>query len=789
MEKITATINNVIFESKENGYYILSLLADGEIAGLAPNKTASLFPSMGTTEVVAAGNAIFQTDPTGFKFDFTGEWSIHPKYGKQFAFTTCEPEGGDLFFFLAKVVKGLGDTIARRVIKKFGIDTEWIIENEPHRLLEVSGIKEKKLAKVLESFHKFLPIRQLFAYLGPHGITKAMIVKIFSTLGDDSVNLVMNNPYKLTEIHGIGFKKADEVAMATGEEVDSPRRICECVKYVLNKIADDAGDTVVPKSTVISTVMFETSDKDGKPTISNAQTEAVIDSMLADEMLLAFKGGLSLQKLAFFEKKIYEIIKERVARPKQPIMGATEYKMIMTKIEKDMGFPLVAEQRAAVDLVTGGDSTVAVCGYAGSGKTSTSKVMLEILSRVFGRDKIMCVALSGMAASRVRKLSGFESGTIHATLKFAGEDSEYGPHNPLPYSVVLIDEGSMVNSWLFYKILAALGKNTILIMLGDIAQLAPIGAGDPFSDIVTLQLCPVAFLKEIHRQEVGSVLEKNANIIRQGRVPEGYREKGYKDFFFIDKSIPNWFQLKRSGSQSDLDAARQKNNDEIVEYIRRCCERLKPQMENLITDFQVLSPIRKGPLGVDSLNNEIQKVMNPASPEKREMTRFEVIFREGDKVVHTQNKNMPVCTDVAFYLQDPDNVNFGEDSRIFNGSVGYIHRVNKEEETVDVVYPTIETVVRYEFSQMKDIVELAYAMTVHKSQGSEYATVIIPVSTAAFMMMSNRLLYTGITRAKSRILLVGQSYMFERACKNLDTTKRKTVIQELFAQEQIAKAA
>ena len=405
--------------------------------------------------------------------------------------------------------------------------------------------------------------------------------------------------------------------------------------------------------------------------------------------------------------------------------------------------------------------------------------MLGVLAKIFGRDEIVCMALSGMAASRVRKLSGFESGTIHSILKFKGNDAEYGPNNPMPFRVVLLDESSMNNSWLFYKVLAALDKGTILIMLGDPAQLPPIGSGDPFADIIANRLCPVAALTQIHRQEAGSVLVSNANVIRQGRVPEGYKAKGYKDFFFIDKSIPNWFQLRQSTTQSELDRLRDQNYQEIVDYIRRCCERLKPQLDNIITDFQVLSPIRKGALGVDSLNNAIQEVMNP--PEgQAEMERFGVIFREGDKVVHTQNKNMPVCTE-AMYFDCPEGADFDGDSRIFNGSVGIIARVDPEEETIDVHYPSIKSVVQYEFGQMKDIVELAYALTVHKSQGSEYATVIIPVSAAAFTMMTNKLMYTAITRAKERVMLVGQSYMFERACKNLDQTKRKTVIQELVA--------
>jgi len=760
MQTIIATIEKIIFESAENGYHVLSLFHD-------------------KASVIATGSAIFSTSPVGCKFVFKGEWVTHAKHGRQFEFKHCEPEGGELLFFLAKVVKGLGDALAQAVVDKFGDETEWVIENQPRRLLEVRGIGEKKLEKVLESFHKFLPVRQLFALLSPHGVTNAMVVKIFNSLGDDAVARVKENPYSLTEISGIGYKKADLISLATGEEVDSPRRICECVKYVLNQQADNTGDTVMANAAVISTVLVETSNESGEPTITHAQVEAVVAEMIGEGMLIQFEGGLTLKALAYFERRIFEILGQRSVLPRIPLMSAGQLASAIAEIERDMGFHLVDEQRAAVELVASGEQTVAVCGFAGSGKTSTSKVMLGVLAKIFGLDDIVCMALSGMAASRVRKLSGFPSGTIHSTLKFKGSEPEYRSDNPLPFKVVLLDESSMINSWLFFKVLAALDKDTILIMLGDPAQLPPIGSGDPFSDIISFRLCAVAALTQIHRQEAGSVLVGNANIIRQGRVPGGYRAKGYKDFFFIDKSIPDWFRLKGTASQSELDRLRDQNNQEIVDYIRRCCEKLKPQLENIITDFQVLSPIRKGPLGVDSLNNAIQGVMNPFEGQAQ-MERFGVIYREGDKVVHTQNKNMPVCC-ADHYLADPTSAEFDSDSRIFNGSVGIVHRVDLDEECVDVLYHSIKTVVRYEFSQMKDIVDLAYALTVHKSQGSEYATVIIPVSTAAYMMMTNKLMYTAITRAKERVLLVGQSYMFERACKNLDETKRKTVIQELVA--------
>lgn len=761
MPSITATIDTIIFESADTGYYILALLL--------PDKTG----------VVAKGSAIFPASPVGSRFIFDGDWVTHPKHGRQFEFTKCEPEGGELLYFLARVVKGLGDALAHAVIKRFGSDTERIIEEEPRRLLEIRGIGEKKLEKVLESFHKFLPVRQLFALLSPHGITNAMVVKIFNALGDDAVTRVKDNPYSLTEISGIGYKKADQIAIATGEEVDSPRRVCECVKFVLNQKGESSGDTVVPNDAVIEAVLVETSTEVGEETVSCHQVEASIETMLGEGTLIQYKGGLALKALAFFEREIFRILAQRSVIPKVPLLSAGELASTIARIERGMGFHLVEEQRAAVELVASGESTVVVCGYAGSGKTSTSKVMLGVLAKIFGQDEIVCMALSGMAASRVRKLSGFESGTIHSILKFKGNDAEYGPNNPMPFKVVLLDESSMNSSWLFYKVLAALDKGTILIMLGDPAQLPPIGSGDPFADIIAHRLCPVAALTQIHRQEAGSVLVTNANIVRQGKVPEGYKAKGYKDFFFIDKSIPNWFQLRQTASQLELDRLRDQNYQDIVGYIQRCCERLKPQLENIITDFQILSPIRKGALGVDSLNNAIQEVMNPAEGQV-EMERFGVIFREGDKVVHTQNKNMPVCT-ADMYLDDPEGAEFDGDSRIFNGSVGIILRVDSEEETVDIHYPSIKTVVQYEFGQMKDIVELAYALTVHKSQGSEYATVIIPVTAAAFTMMTNKLLYTAITRAKERVLLVGQSYMFERACKNLDQTKRKTVIQELVA--------
>lgn len=750
----------MVFHNAGNGYCVL--------------KVVNGFDSFNAT-----GNAIFTANPEGSLYTFKGEWGSHPRFGRQFVFSSLEPEGGQLWFFLAKVVKGLGDKLASLVIDTFGDETSEVIEHEPWRLLEVKGIGEKKLDQVVNSWAKYAPIRKLAELLIPHGVTQGMVVHIFNSLGDTAVAKVEESPYCLTTVPGIGFKRADRVAMAMGVASDSPARVEECIKYVLGQRADSAGDTVMLAGEVVTKVLEETAGEDKEHAVSAGLAADVIETMKATGALVGLPGGVALAQHHHIEQRIVQLLQERQKLPKIPLMPAHELDKAIQEMEREMRITLSPEQRGAVELVASGERTVVVAGFAGSGKTTVSRVILSLFARVYGRDSIMCCALSGIAADRIRKVSGFSGNTIHTTLGFSGSDFTYSAKNPLPYQVVALDEGSMVSGWLYYRLLSAIHAETVFLQFGDPAQLPPIGAADPFADCIDAELCPVVRLTKIYRQKSDSVLLEFANTIRKAQVPPNYKNGGYSDFCFTDKSIPNWYRLKNTLPQCEQDRLRDENNAEILANIKEECRQLRPSVRNVITDFQCLSPMRKGPLGTESLNRAVQEVFNPPVGQA-EVSRFGIVFREQDKVVHVQNKNMRVFRGIERYLAEKGNVAFQEECRVFNGSVGILHRLDLNNEDAYVIFPAINLVVTYDFLHLGDIIELAWCLTVHKVQGSEVGWVIMPVTTGAFMMMNNKLLYTALTRAKQRAVLIGQAFMFERACKNLDETKRKTVFQELM---------
>lgn len=770
-ETLRGVIAKIIFHSPETGYCVLSLDCGKDGA------------------VSANGSAIFQGDPLRQAFVFRGSWTNHEKYGRQFAFTSCEPEGGELFYFLAKVVKGLGETLAREVIRQFGDETARIIDELPRRLLEVKGIGEKKLEQVLASWQKYAPLRALANLLTPFGVTSGAVAHIFNYFGERSVALIQKNPYVLCSCPGFGFKRADKVALAMGVAQDSPERIRECVKYVMSRQADDSGDTLMGEDAIVKLVTEETTDDD-LCGISAQQILDAIASLLLDRCLVQTPNGYALALHFDTERQILSLLKRRSVLPPKPLLPPDEVDRIVREIEGEMGIRLAPEQMEAVLLAASGVRTFAVAGYAGSGKTTVSRIILELYARVYGRAGICCMALSGIAADRIKNVSGFAGNTIHTSLGYTADGFTHCSENPLPYDVVVLDESSMVSGWLFLKTLTAIHDDTVLLMLGDNSQLPPIGAGDPFSDLLEHGLCPVARLTQIYRQAEDSVLLSFANSIRQGLVPTAYRATLYSDFRFEDFSIPGWFRMRQRLSKAEQDAVRDKKNSEIVARIQAESRDLHlktkgAQFSEIISSWQVLAPMRKGALGTENLNRMIQAAVNPACPGKTEMQRGGNTYRALDKVCHLANKDMPVISISAYKtcLQAGGLPEFQETKRVFNGSVGIVWLVDDEESNVHVVYPSLGLVVCYDFIQMGDIVGLAWCLTVHKAQGNEFAEVVIPCDSSGFIMLNNKWLYTALTRAKKRALVVGEAYMFERAARTKDESKRKTVLQELCASE------
>ncbi|WP_321777451.1 ATP-dependent DNA helicase [Sulfurimonas sp.] len=412
-------------------------------------------------------------------------------------------------------------------------------------------------------------------------------------------------------------------------------------------------------------------------------------------------------------------------------------------------------------------------GYAGTGKSTTSKTILELLNTKYEEKEIMTCALSGIASQRIADTTGYESATIQSLLvKYEGRDY-------FPFGVVLIDEASMINSPLFARLMAKIHRDAIVIIVGDDAQLPPIGAGNVLSDVLSLELAPIVKLTKIYRQSEDQAITLIANDIRKGIVPE-YRNT-YEDFEFIDISIQNYYTLRNELSQTQLQELRENNSlqilteimHKVVESIDKARYRLNnKQIKEYLNYFQVITPMKGGTLGTNNLNKVLQEYFNP-NPKKC-LKKGGVEFRLMDKVVHTKNENMTSWSGDAFKT--------GEDSnqrRIFNGMSGLLFKIEEDDEQVFVFYPNEDVVVVYEYEEMKSHLMLSYALTIHKVQGMEYDIVVIPMTFSHFIMHNTKLIYTAITRAKHKCILIGESGAFESGCKKFEATRRDTVLLEL----------
>jgi exodeoxyribonuclease V alpha subunit len=431
------------------------------------------------------------------------------------------------------------------------------------------------------------------------------------------------------------------------------------------------------------------------------------------------------------------------------------------------------QQRQAVEMINKGASILFLVGYAGTGKSTTSRTILNLLNTRFEKQEIMTCALSGIASQRIADTTGYESATIQSLLvKFEDRDT-------FPYSVMLIDEASMINSSLFARLFSKINKNAIVIIVGDDAQLPPIGAGNVLSDALTLEIASIVKLTKIYRQSEEQAITLIANEIREGRVPE-YKNK-YEDFEFIDISIPNYYAAKNSLSQLELQNLREENShaiiSEIAHQVVACIDKARYRLKNkeikeYLNYFQVITPMKGGTLGANNLNSVLQEYFNP-NPKKC-IKRGGLELRLMDKVVHTKNENMTSWSGEGFKS--------GEDAaqrRIFNGMSGLLFKIEEDDEQVFVFYPNEDIVVVYEYEELKNYLMLSYALTIHKVQGMEYDIVVIPMSFSHYIMHNTKLIYTAITRAKHKCLIIGESGAFESGCRKFEVTRRDTVLLEL----------
>jgi len=751
--KLTGTIKKVLFYNSETNFSI-SVLENGQkICGTYLN-----------TDI----NNLINED-----IILTGNWISHKKYGIQFSFDTLEVKNNEFIFFLTKIIKGISTKVASELCKKFD-DEELtnILDKKPTDLLKFKGIKEKKLKLILDSWNKFKHLKEFGSFLSKYGFTSSLINKIYTKFNevDDLIKIIKNNPYIITQIKGIGFKKADEVAKLLKIDEKSDIRIIACLDYIIKINFDNNGNSSINKES-----LFKLLDNFLGFNNQNMLYDNCINQMLLNKRLYqTSKNRYSISTLYFSEKNILEFFKIRKNRVLNNQITSNFEKYIEEK-QLELGFNLSNEQIEAVKLINDGYNSMFLIGYAGTGKSTCCRAILDLLRTIISYDDIVCIALSGIASQRISDTTKYNSKTIQSLL-IKHKDEDF-----FPYKVILLDEASMVNSVTFNQIISKIKLDSIFIVVGDDGQLPAIGAGDILSNSIKHKLASICKLTKIYRQNENKAITLIANDIREGKVPEYNKE--YEDFKFINVSIENYYKSKNILKKIDFYETKIENTKLILDnildissnYIKKLYELInKKDIAKSLTLFQVITPIKSGILGVENLNIQLQKLFNNNTNNSKITNLYE--YKIMDKVIHIKNENMKSQT-LQMYRNNSTNY---IEKRVFNGQLGLIIKLDFANENSIVLYPNDDMVVFYDFDNLNKLLSLAYCLTIHKTQGMEYDNALIPMTFSHYIMHNTKLLYTAITRAKNMCYIVGEEEAFKSACKKIEMTKRETVIDDLM---------
>ena len=729
MENITGYVEHIIYRNQENGYTVLNLVSDG-----------NEIPCTGIFHVISEGESI----------EVTGEYVSHPTYGEQFKVSSFREKAPEDLVSMERylgsgAIKGVGAALAARIVKKFGKDTFRIIEEEPERLAEVKGISERKAMEIAEQTAEKRDLRQAMIFLQKYGISMTLGVKIYQKYGIDTYRIVQENPYQMAEdITGVGFKIADEIARRVGIHTDSDFRIRSGILYVLQQSAGE-GNTCLPKEILTRRAC------DLLDVLPEHIEKHYMDMGIDRKIVLKEMDGT-----VYVYASTYYYMEANAAAMLQGLhvtydVSDTEVEYEVKKIEKKTGMQLDERQLQAVKEAAR-SGLVVITGGPGTGKTTTINTIIRYFDAQ-GMD-IFLAAPTGRAAKRMSETTGYEARTIHRMLELNGGAEgdnagfEKNEQNPLETDVIIVDEMSMVDITLLYALLKAIVYGTRLILVGDADQLPSVGPGCVLRDIIESGACKVVRLTHIFRQASQSDIVVNAHKINRGEP------------VILDNKSRDFFFLKRQDANVIISICIQLIQQKLPKYVDA-----KP------FDIQVLTPMRKGLLGVERLNTILQQYLNPPSPDKQEREYGQMRFREGDKVMQTKN-NYQIEWQVLSRYGIPVEKGMG----VFNGDMGIVKEINTFSETMTVEYEEGKTV-EYPFKQLDEL-ELAYAITVHKAQGSEYPAVVMPLLSGPRMLMNRNLLYTAITRAKKCVTLVGDDVFFQQMIENVSEKRRYTGLKE-----------
>lgn len=718
---IEGTIEDIIYKNESNGYTVCEIQGVKDI-------------------VIAVGYMPFLN--AGETIKASGKWVTHPEYGDQFKVELYEkvlPQTVDAIekYLASGIVKGVGPATAAKIVQQFGTATIQIINTSPQRLSEVKGISLDKALSIGQAFDEQRGLREVVMFLQEYGISPSVCIKIHKAYADSAVDRLKENPYRLCEdVFGIGFKTADRIAMQLGIDPSSRFRIKSGIKYILNHAATN-GHTYLPEGLL----------KDQARVLLGTERLEIDDALISlifDQIVLAERCEDSNHiYLSSFHKAEQGVCRKLLQLSQIKFTEFEDVEHRLDRFQREEDLQLAEKQREAIrEALTNG--VLVITGGPGTGKTTIIKGIIRLLME--DGCKITLAAPTGRAAKRMTEATGYEARTIHRLLEigYSGDDSELlfqrNEENMIEADVIIIDEMSMVDMLIMNHLLKAVPHGTRLILVGDADQLPSVGAGSVLQDIINCNVISTVRLTEIFRQAGESMITVNAHRINRGENP--VLNARDKDFFF----------LPRNGFES------------VVRTVVDLCSRRIPDTYGFdpLKDIQVLSPTRKGQAGVSNLNLELQKALNPAAHKKNEKLTRGYIIREGDRVMQVKN-NYTIRWEKA-------GNKFIEGTGVFNGDMGIIRKINEEALNLEVLFDD-DKLVEYDYSILDEI-EPAYAVTIHKSQGSEFPVIIMPVFSGPPVLMTRNLLYTAVTRAKTMVILVGEENILHEMVANKRETLR-----------------
>ncbi len=710
MITIEGIVETVVFRNDDNGYTICKLRCDKEV-------------------VTIVGTIPFINESQ--EYSVQGEWTVHPKFGKQFKIESIHEiipttTSGIEKYLASGVIEGIGKVTAKKIVEFFGEDTIKILDSDIEKLEEIPGIGKKRINTIMKSYLEQRVTKDIIIFFQSYGITVNMAMKIYKKFGVNCINIVKDNPYILTEyISGIGFRTADSIAKSLGIEKDSLFRIKSGVIYIINEFCA-IGNTFIP--------MDRLRDKGMKLLEINSEKfdegvyELIIDGKIKVEVVDNIDAVYNMSYL-YLEMSVTRKIVE---------LATTNYDKLSLNVnekindfESKANIKLANSQKEAIEGAFFNGIEV-ITGGPGTGKTTIINCIVSIFESL--GLKVFMAAPTGRAAKRMAEATGREAKTIHRLLEIGSYSEEEvdeieNETSAIECDVLIVDEASMVDISLMNALLKAMQVGTRLIIVGDVDQLPSVGPGNVLRDIIESDAVKVVRLNEIFRQGQESMIVQNAHLINEGKMP-------------ILNTKNSDFYLERAADSEVM-------LEKIIGLVKTRLPKFNVEWDS-VRDIQVLSPMRKGIMGIDNLNIQLQQVLNPKSKDKDEVEIKDMIFRVGDKVMQIKNN---------YTLKWSKNNSSEEGKGVFNGDVGYITEISEDEDKITVCFED-DKIVEYEESDLDEIT-LAYAVTIHKSQGSEFPVVIMPMFMGPPLLMNRNLLYTGITRAKKLVVLVGNSKVVE----------------------------